>query len=126
MKTKVLKITSLAIALLLMVTCFVSCSTSYIDSVKYGSPNDYPDLTWGEQLDSICPNGEWSEFVADDGRYIVEYNGTTDSDNTICIQFEILEDEGGFEVCYMDLDEEECGALEIAEFITLLFEGYDY
>ena len=126
MKIKISKFTSLALVLILMATCFASCNSGYIDTVKYGSPNDYPDSEWGEQLDLLCSDGEWTEFESDDGQNIVEYNGTYASEGTLCLQFEILEDDNSFEICYMDIDGEECSTYEIVEFVTLLFEGSDY
>ena len=116
------KITSLVLAMLFMAVCLTSCEISYIDGVKSGSPNDYPDMTWGDQLDAVCSGSEWTEFETEDGRYIVEYNGTIDaSGSEICIQYEIFAEDDSFEICYMDIDGEECDLYEISEVVDILF-----
>ena len=70
----------------------ISCSGgNYIDIVKHGSFNAYPDVTIGEMVNTIFDEVEWEQILADDGNDYVNMHGTIDGEKT-SIQFKILDD----------------------------------
>ena len=119
---KTFKITSLIIALILSVTMLASCGGPDVSLVKDGSPTDYPDMTWGEALEQVCTDCEWTSFVSEDDRSIVEFNGTMiGSESALCIQFEVDEADETFETIYMDIDGEECDIITMSAVIDEIF-----
>ena len=72
----------------------ISCSSDggYIDMVKHGAFEAYPDVTVGEMVDAIFDEVEWEEIVAEDGNDYVNMHGTLEGDKA-SIQFRILDDE---------------------------------
>lgn len=118
------KITGLVLVLSLITIMLASCVYSATDIVKEGTPNDYPNQTWGETLDIVCRDGKWIEFETDDGDTMVQFDGTIKAtDVALCMQFKVDCDENTFIVDYVDVDGEELDLISTTALIRTLFEG---
>lgn len=81
----------------------------YIDCVKEGSFEDFPDVTIETAFNEFFSDPEWESFTSEEGLNVVEFNGgcTVDEEETnCCIQFNVFED-GTFETYYVDLGGEQ-------------------
>lgn len=97
-------------------------SYSAVDIVKNGAPYDYPNQTWGYTMDLVCRDGEWKEFVSEDGDTIAEFNGTLiTTESNLCAQFIVDCEEQTFILDYMDLDGEVFSGDDINEVVDSLF-----
>jgi|TARA_B110000116_G_scaffold30546_1_gene22864 hypothetical protein len=87
--------TALAIVLTVFILFLTSCSTSPLDTVKYGYLDDCPDYTMEELVESYFDNPKWESFIADDGRnYVNVTGGLTLYDEPVqaLLQFKIRDD----------------------------------
>lgn len=78
-----------------------------VSGVKNGHPQLYPDITYGEAFDFYFNSGEWSSFVSDTDKTVVEYEGKVgdkDNESTILFQFVLSEDGESFSVEYIEVD----------------------
>ena len=87
--------TALAFVLTVFILFLTSCSTSPLDTVKYGYLDDCPDYTMEELVESYFDNPKWESFIADDGRnYVNVTGGLTLYDEPVqaLLQFKIRDD----------------------------------
>lgn len=124
MKRKVFgKMAVFTLVLAFIMVVFASCDSAEISLVKNGTPNDYPDKTWGEVLEDTCEDCEWEYFEADDGDDIVEFNGVIEeTDVPLCIQFDIDVEDETFKVNYMEVDGEDLDIYSMSAVVEELFE----
>lgn len=93
----------------------------YIDYVKTGSFESFPDITIEDAFNEFFSDPEWKSFTSEDGLNIVEFNGGCilgDEEANCCIQFNVFED-GSFETYYADLGGEQ---LTLNEDIVAMYE----
>ena len=93
----------------------------YIDCVKQGSFEAFPDVTIETAFNEFFSDPEWKSFTSEDGLNIVEFNGGCilgEEDANCCIQFNVFED-GTFETYYADLGGEQ---LTLNEDILAMYE----
>lgn len=78
----------------------------YIDIVKSGSFNNYPNIEVGEAFENYFKNPKWKYFISDNDSNVVEFTGECMYDNaevTALIQF-IIDDNSGFEAKYFSMN----------------------
>ena len=75
----------------------------YVEMVKGGHPNSYPNRTYGEAFGSFFSSPRWSYFESDDGKDVVEFTGYCLYQNTeVQARFQFVLDVGNgtFETAY--------------------------
>lgn len=96
----------------------------YIDCVKEGSFEDFPDVTIETAFNEFFSDPEWESFTSEEGLNIVEFNGgctVYEEETNCCIQFNVFED-GTFETYYVDLGGEQLTLNEdIVEMYEVIF-----
>lgn len=98
-----------------------SKNSLYIDYVKTGSFEAFPDTTIEDAFNEFFSDPQWKSFTSEDGLNIVEFNGGCTLDGkeaNCCIQFNVFED-GSFETYYADLGGEQ---LTLNEDIMAMYE----
>lgn len=96
--------------------------------VKNGHPKVYPDTTYGEAFDYYFNSGEWSSFISEDERTVVEFEGKVGKagkESTVVFQFVYAEDGESFSAEYVEVD-----GLGMADWVAALcivgvFEDYE-
>lgn len=81
-------------------------SGPYIEMVKSGTMQAFPEPTVGEAFEAFFSDTEWETFVSDEGLNVVEFSGgcTLFEEEATChIQFVVSED-GTFETYYAEID----------------------
>lgn len=99
----------------------------YINYVKEGNPELYPDITYGQAFGDFFSNPKWKYFESDGGLDVVEFSGGclyADVEVMVSIQFVINVDEGEFTVEYFAMND-----VPQSEFMTIVimdkvFESY--
>ena len=79
----------------------------YVEYVKTGSPEAYPDKTYGEAFDMFFANPQWLYFESDKGSDIVQFEGDCeyrDVEVHATIQFVIDIDNNSFNFEYLDFN----------------------
>lgn len=99
----------------------------YVDMVRNGYPEIYPDITYGQAFDAFFSDGEWEYFTSDRGEKVVEFNGSclSGSDRvSVTIQFLVDEDQGTFEVYTAAIDGEIQPELVYSLLLLNIFDSY--
>jgi len=104
----------------------------FVLGVKYGTPNDYPDLTYGEAFDYFFGSPKWTAFEGvkegETKAYdIVEFTGTClyqDVEVEALIQFTISDDFETFEATYFSLNDVPMSNYELSSLIEKVFTDY--
>ena len=99
----------------------------YVEMVKNGSPELYPNITYGEAFEAFFDNCEWKYFTSEDGKNVVEFHGSCmyDSDRvTVLVQFVVNETDGSFEIWTAAIDGEEQSMLVYSMLLISIFESY--
>ncbi len=99
----------------------------YIDFVKNGSPEAYPDITYGEAFSDFFSNCHWQYFKGDNETDVVEFSGDClyrDAEVTVTLQFILDVDEGTFEAGYLAFNDVPQVALVEYALINKAFESY--
>lgn len=119
---------SVLTGVVMIVVVFVSGSGNiYINMVKGGSPELYPDITYGEAFDAFFDDCEWEYFESTDGKNVVEFHGDClygDKEVTVAMQFVVNMDEGTFEVYTASIDGEVQVPLVYSALLLKVFESY--
>lgn len=123
--------TALVVIGIIIVVCvfFGNNEDKYIEGVKQGYPEMFPDISYEDAFDQYFSSGEWSYKEQDDEEHIVEFKGIL-KDNSgektkIVIQFEVEEDEKCFEVYRMYMDGMKIPAETSSLYIWSIFDEYD-
>ncbi|MDE5699088.1 MAG: zinc ribbon domain-containing protein [Lachnospiraceae bacterium] len=114
--------------LLIVVAIVYATGDSYINMVKNGYPELYPNITYREAFDAFFGECEWEYFESEDGRDVVEFHGNCmygDEQVLITIQFLVYEDKGTFEIYTAAIDGEEQPALVYSLLLLKVFESYN-
>ena len=96
----------------------------YINYVKEGNPELYPDITYGQAFGDFFNNPKWKYFVSDGGLDVVEFSGGclyADTEVTVSIQFVLNVDEGSFTIEYFDMNDVPQRELMTMEIIVNVF-----
>lgn len=99
----------------------------YVEMVKGGSPELYPNITYGEAFEAFFDNCEWKYFTSEDGKNVVEFHGSCmyDSDRVaVLVQFVVNETDGSFEIWTAAIDGEEQSMLVYSMLLISIFESY--
>lgn len=99
-----------------------------VSGVKNGHPQLYPDTTYGEAFDFYFNSGEWSSFVSDTDKTVVEYEGKVgekDNESTILFQFVLSEDGESFSAEYIEVDGIGMADWVASLCILAIFEDYE-
>ncbi len=100
---------------------------SYVEMVKNGSPELYPNITYGEAFEAFFDNCEWEYFASEDGKDVVEFHGNCMYGNdrvAVLVQFVVNETAGSFEVWTAAIDGEEQPPLVYSGMLMSVFESY--
>lgn len=99
-----------------------------VSGVKNGHPEIYPNITYGEAFDFYFNSGEWSSFISDEEKTVVEYEGkvgSRDNESTILFQFVISEDGESFSAEYIEVDGVGMADWVASLCILAIFEDYE-
>ena len=80
----------------------------YVQMVKQGHPNNYPNRTYDQAFSNFFANPQWKYFKSDDHKDVVEFTGDCTYQNTPVkarIQFVVNEKAGTFETAYLAFNE---------------------
>ena len=120
----------LAVAAVLIIAGAIGAmdkTDEYVLAVTEGTLSDFSDkVTVGEAFEDFFDNPEWKSFEDEDGRIIVEFNGECTWKGEAadcCVQFEIDEDDGTFEVSYAEVDGNAFDEFEIIAMLEVIYEG---
>lgn len=94
---------------LFLISMFLPNSNKYIDMVKNGTNDNYPNITYEEAFDEFFANPEWSHFTSEDGEEIVEFTGKftyMEAEADALFQFMLDLDEGTFSLEYFAINDE--------------------
>lgn len=99
-----------------------------IDTVKNGSPEMIPDITYGDAYDNFFANTEWGGFTATTGEDVVEFSGDCtyyEKAARVYIQFVLDESGETFSMYYakMKVGEEE-SEMDEQTFIELVYNPF--
>ena len=106
---KVPKIVFAVLEIIALIVCFnIAGNAGAVASVKGGSPNAYPDITYGEAFNDYFENPTWKSIGEDeDGNEVVRFTGNClylDESATADIKFTVYEDQGTFVVSSVKLN----------------------
>ncbi len=102
-------------------------NTKYIDYVKEGYPEAYPNITYGEAFDSFFGEPSWKYFVTENDEDVVEFAGQCffmDAEVTATVQFILDIDNGTFEAGYFDMNGVPQNQFMTGIILTKVFESY--
>lgn len=117
------------VAIVVVIFAFVlhQNDKKYIESVKQGSPNYYPNITYEKAFNNYFGNCEWSYFVSEDDEDIVEFNGNCtyrNKDVKIKIQFIVDYKNKTFWPNAIAINGTEQSPEDIFTIIEMVFEAY--
>lgn len=116
--------------ILALIICFnISNNAVAVLSVKEGSPNLYPNITYERAFEDYFSNPEWEACGKDEtGNEVVKFTGVCTYlgvDAIAEIEFKVYEEQGSFIVSSVTLNGEDMG--EIGNLLVLAaFEEYEY
>lgn len=92
-----------------LIICFnISSNVGTVSAIKEGSPDQYPNITYGQAFDDYFANPKWETCGQDeDGNEIVKFTGTCtylDSDAVAEVKFKIYEEQDSFVVSSVKLN----------------------
>ena len=104
----------------------------YIVGVKSGSPNSYPDITYGDAFDYFFSSPTWTHFKGsksdDETTFdVVEFTGGClyeDTDVKALIQFTISDDGTTFEPTYLSFNDVPQSEFMLVSLISKAFDDY--
>lgn len=99
----------------------------YIEFVKGGSPETYPNASYGDAFEAYFADCSWEYFESTDHQDVVEFRGTClyDGENAnVTIQFLLSYEQQTFEVYALSINGEMQPDYVIAVLLSDVFEGY--
>ena len=95
-----------------LIICFsISNDVGAVLSVKEGSPNQYPNITYEQAFEDYFANPTWEAYGQDeDGNEVVKFTGTCTylgSDAVAEVKFKIYEEQGRFVISSVKLNGED-------------------
>lgn len=132
LEDKMPRVPSIVIAvmeIIALIVCFnIANDVSSVVSVKSGSPNDYPNVTYERAFEDYFSNATWKSMGEDeDGNAVVKFTGNClylDSEALAEIKFTVYEDQGQFVVSSVKINGNDLGLLGNA-LILDVFEEYE-
>lgn len=125
---KLLAITATVCGVLFVIIAIAFGSgNSYVEMVKNGFPELYPNITYGEAFEAFFDNCKWEYFASEDGKDVVEFHGNCMYGNdrvAVLVQFVVNETAGSFEVWTAAIDGEEQPPLVYSGMLMSVFESY--
>lgn len=119
-KSKAPAVIAIIFIVIVVIVVLAGSGDKYVDLVKGGYLEDYPNMPIGAAFDGYFLNPDWKSFEASDGSIIVEFNGVFEyfGKNTNCkFQFEVHENSGDFEIAYASIGDE---GMSLIEFYAIL------
>lgn len=115
------RILSLVVILLTMLA-FTGCGgDKYVNIVKNGKLQAYPDKTIGEAFESKIQNVEWSSGEEGNFAYVTLSAESDHNDSTVKIQFKVNKETENFEINAFQLDGKDETKLALAMFLKLVY-----
>lgn len=99
----------------------------YIEFVKEGYPELYPDVNYGDAFEAYFSDCSWEYFESVDHQDVVEFHGTClygGENANVTIQFLLSYEEQSFEVYALEINGEAQQEYTIAILLADVFEGY--
>lgn len=99
----------------------------YIDFVKDGHPENYPNITYGESFEYFFEEENWSYFEDEANEDIVEFTGkcmVNAIKSTVQIQFVLDYENGYFSVGYIAVDKQPETDELVNEILEKIFQSY--
>ncbi len=112
-------------AIIAVVVLVFLLSPDYVETVKTGTLNAYPDETVGEAFEDFFSDGEWESFESSKGMVVQFTGGCTyyDEDVECVVQFLIDEEnEDEFEIYTVEIEGEPISELEIIGMLEAVYE----
>lgn len=112
-----------------MIICFsVANNVGTVASVKGGSPNDYPDITYESAFEYYFSNPSWKSVGKDEeGNEVVKFTGNCYylGESAIAeIKFTLYEEQGSFVVSTVKINGQDIGWLGNV-WILSIFDDYE-
>lgn len=126
-KSKAPIVIAIILIVMVIIVVLVGSGDKYVDLVKDGHLESYPNMPIGEAFDNFFYEPEWKSFEAKDGSTIVEFNGecTYINEDTVCtFQFEVKENSGEFEIVYAGFGKEPMSILEMYALLEAVEDDY--
>lgn len=126
-KSKAPIVIAIILIVIVIIVLLAGSGDKYVDLVKGGYLESYPDMPIGEAFDNFFYDPEWKSFEASGGSMIVEFNGEFEyfDRNTDCtFQFEVNENSGAFEIVYAGFGDESMSILEMYAILESVEENY--
>lgn len=114
--------------ILVAIAIVYTSGSSYVNMVKNGYPEPYPDITYGEAFEAFFGECEWEYFESGDGQNVVEFRGNCmygEERAAVTIQFLVYEDKGTFEVYTAAINGEVQPDLVYSILLLKIFESYN-
>lgn len=103
-------------------------SEKYINFVKEGTSDTYPDITYEDAFEAYFSHPKWNYFNSDEDEDVVEFTGKCKYEEktvTASVQFTLDYEEGTFEITYWAIDDAALSISEINDFVTVVFDSYE-
>lgn len=102
-------------------------SVERIEFIQEAHLDSLPDISYGQALNEFCTETEWSAFLSNDQREIVEFNGSCEyqgRQEKIRMQFVLDMDEDYYKIEYLSLADQSQTKEEIVDFLGTIFVSY--
>lgn len=117
----------LVIIPLFLLGCSSSSNNKYVQMVKGGRPNAYPNITYEAAFSAFFSSPKWRYFESDAGKKVVEFTGKCkyqDVPVKALLQFVIDEQGGTFEAAHLSLNKIPQNKLHLFAIIEKVFDEY--
>ena len=112
---------------ILLISMFLPSSNKYIEMVKNGTNERYPNITYGEAFEGFFANPEWNHFTSDKGE-VVEFTGDfyyMDEEAEAHFQFLIDLEDSTFDLEYFAINDESQNILVTGVVLEKIFSSGD-
>ena len=117
----------IAVVTVVIIALSGSSKNKYVDFVKSGHPNLYPNTNYGEAFGAFFSNPKWKYFKSDNGQDVVEFSGGCSyqgAEVTATLQFILDYEDGTFETGAFDMNGVPQIQLVTNAIISKVFEEY--
>lgn len=114
-----------AVIAIIAVVCIFVFSPNYVDVVKEGKLEAYPDKTVGEAFEAFFEDPSWESFEAENGKQAVNFKGECEymGENVKCLVQFIIDDDGeNFELYTVEVNGEPISEIEILGMLEAIYE----
>ncbi|MGL4848584.1 MAG: hypothetical protein ACRC28_06600 [Clostridium sp.] len=116
----------LIVGIFLMLGITGCAGNEYIETVKTGSFNNYPNVKVGDAFKKFFKGGDWEYFESDEGKNVVEFTGECTYFNEevdAVVQFQIYDD-NTFELTYFSINDVSQNEMMIYGLIEAVMDEY--